>query len=780
MAVGSDRDDKGFAADHFGIAGVGESRGVPFHIGEVAVSLHDVAIGGEELRVVLFAMQRVGEGLLWQQGLFDFPSAGDFTNETIVPEVVEIIASSGVEAEGACIGLVARERRRDGLWRVLVVAEEELLPIVIDAIGVNGGIGATGDEHINRAERLRATEDWIEASEVVLFFGRHAAEGRAEFEATGYQSDLAEHGAAGVGVYFFERFPIGVVAENAAVLVPTQADARSHFRLEMRGIEPYALEVNDARGDVKHGRAVLAEIAFVDEGAFTEAFAGEFEYFAIGGGGGVVAVFEAAVLAPGGFGVVEFDADESLLADAFPHGEGVGLEAGIGEIHFYEGHVVWVLGVNAGDVVVEHPFRVSDGEVVRGHVTLDVGEGDASEFGDFAAEFSEGFVGGNEVAVFGPGFIVPPTLLGIAGILIAVVIGLEADGHGCVAEDAGFRSDFHLADEFFGIVERSTFAIRTLGNEPTAEGGEIVGLGPSVVGMAKSHSISFERSEGIRGGGIEKNGIGGVVGAAGSDEFSLRIFDGDRELALAFVKADVAEKLVVMQSADDKRTTLVVDFSGDEKVVMGANVERGLDAIGFGASTAAEELGLGEGLTGVEACFIDDADASDAGGKGAVIGDRESQHGVGDFFVESEVEGLDEEVAAGGCFGDGKTFSCADGVFDISSSPGACRAHGLLPSCFIDAETSPCDRRDIGDKIGGRIRAGLEIVGETHGFVGDGDPWFCMGDLDSVKRSEEEREEEYELIHLRMCGVTYVRITVAPMVSSGVLMRLMIILSMRC
>ena len=186
MAVGSDRDNKGFASDHFGSAGVGESRGVPFHIGEVAVSLHDVAIGGEELRVVLFAMQRVGEGLLWQQGLFDFPSAGDFANETIVPEVVEVIVRCRVEGERSGVGLVAGEGSGDGLGRVLIVAKDEFLPMVIDAIGVNGGIGATGDEHIDRAERLGAAEDGIEAGEVVLLFGSHAAEGSAELEATGY------------------------------------------------------------------------------------------------------------------------------------------------------------------------------------------------------------------------------------------------------------------------------------------------------------------------------------------------------------------------------------------------------------------------------------------------------------------------------------------------------------------------------------------------------------------------------------------------------------------
>jgi len=97
VAVGSDRNDKGFAADDFGSAGVGERGGVPFDIGEVAEALHDVAIGGEKLRVVLFAMERVGEGLLWQEGLFDFSIAGDFTDETIVPEVVEVKTNSGVE-----------------------------------------------------------------------------------------------------------------------------------------------------------------------------------------------------------------------------------------------------------------------------------------------------------------------------------------------------------------------------------------------------------------------------------------------------------------------------------------------------------------------------------------------------------------------------------------------------------------------------------------------------------------------------------------------------------
>ena len=77
-------------------------------------------------------------------------------------------------------------------------------------------------------------------------------------------------------------------------------------------------------------------------------------------------------------------------------GEGVGLEAGVGVVVFHVGHVMPVLGVEAGDVVVEHPPGVGDGEVVGWHVDLEVGEGDAAEFVELAAELAEGLVGRNE------------------------------------------------------------------------------------------------------------------------------------------------------------------------------------------------------------------------------------------------------------------------------------------------------------------------------------------------------------------------------------------------
>ena len=149
-----------------------------------------------------------------------------------------------------------------------------------------------------------------------------------------------------------------------------------------------------------------------------------------------------------------------------------------------------------------------------------------------------------------------------------------------------------------------------------------------------------------------------------------------------------------------------------------------------------------EGFSWVEAGFVDDGNASDAGGDFAVIGDRETQHGVGDFIVECEVQRLDRKVAAGGSFGDGKALASAHGIFHIGGGPRACCALGLLPSRFIDGETSPCESGAVRDEIGRGVGAGLEVVGETHGIIGDGDSWFGICDLNSMKRSEYDREEE--------------------------------------
>ena len=65
----------------------------------------------------------------------------------------------------------------------------------------------------------------------------------------------------------------------------------------MRGIVPDPLEIDDAGGDVERGGAVFAEVAFMNEGILAEALAGELEHLAVGGGGGVGFVVEAAVWA---------------------------------------------------------------------------------------------------------------------------------------------------------------------------------------------------------------------------------------------------------------------------------------------------------------------------------------------------------------------------------------------------------------------------------------------------------------------------------------------------
>ena len=332
----------------------------------------------------------------------------------------------------------------------------------------------------------------------MLHFRSHASERSAEFDAAGEEAHQSQHGATmsgGVGLFgsgIFEGFSVGIVIENGAVFEPTQTDARSHLGFEVGGITPDALEVGEAGGDIESRCAVFTEVSFVEVGAPPEAFAGEIENFAIGGSGGERFVFEAAVWTPGGFRIVELDTLHSFAGKSLPGGESVGAEFGVGVVKFDEGLMVRMLGVEAGDVVVEHPFRVCHSEVLARHIALEIGEGNAAEAGDFFTETVEGFVGRSEGVIFGPVMVVPPTLLSVSVVGVAVVIGFETNPDGGVVENAGLFGDLHLLDEAIGIVDGLSFAVFASGNHPAAEGREVVTVGVGPVGVAHRGTVAFE------------------------------------------------------------------------------------------------------------------------------------------------------------------------------------------------------------------------------------------------------------------------------------------------
>ena len=62
------RDGNGevLAADDFGDAGVAAGFGIPFYILEVHEALRDVAVGGDELRVLFGLMNGIGKSLIRQ------------------------------------------------------------------------------------------------------------------------------------------------------------------------------------------------------------------------------------------------------------------------------------------------------------------------------------------------------------------------------------------------------------------------------------------------------------------------------------------------------------------------------------------------------------------------------------------------------------------------------------------------------------------------------------------------------------------------------------------
>ena len=70
VIVVRDGDGEVFSADDFGDAGVDPGFCIPFHILEIDEALHDVAVGGNELRVVFDLVNGVGKSLVGLNGEF--------------------------------------------------------------------------------------------------------------------------------------------------------------------------------------------------------------------------------------------------------------------------------------------------------------------------------------------------------------------------------------------------------------------------------------------------------------------------------------------------------------------------------------------------------------------------------------------------------------------------------------------------------------------------------------------------------------------------------------
>ena len=118
-----------------------------------------MAVGGDGLRAVELAAEGIDEGLLRLERAGDFSITGDFTEEFVVPEIVDVVEGGGVEAERAGVGLVAGERGGDGAGFVEVVGEDELGGVRIVGINIDRGIGGGGCE---QGKRILFCEDLLE------------------------------------------------------------------------------------------------------------------------------------------------------------------------------------------------------------------------------------------------------------------------------------------------------------------------------------------------------------------------------------------------------------------------------------------------------------------------------------------------------------------------------------------------------------------------------------------------------------------------------------------
>jgi hypothetical protein len=209
-----------------------------------------------------------------------------------------------------------------------------------------------------------------------------------------------------------------------------------------------------------------------------------------------------------------------------------------------------------------------------------------------------------------------------------------------------------LFDEGFRIIDRAAFPVAALGDEPAAEGGKVVGFGVGFVGGAHGQAVGFERGEGIAGDDVEEDGVRRVVGGAGRDEFADGILDGDGDLVFRLVQHEAAEELAVAQAAGDDGEALPAEFAGDEEVVVGVDGGLVFDVVLLRSGTAAQHLRVGELFAGEECGLVDHADAGDAHGEGALVGDGETERGERLFVIDCEMQRFDRSITTAGGLGD--------------------------------------------------------------------------------------------------------------------------------
>ena len=307
--------------------------------------------------------------------------------------------------------------------------------------------------------------------------------------------------------------------------------------------------------------------------------------------------------------------------------------------------------------------------------------------------------------------VIPPALLGVAVVPVAVIVRLKADADRRVVEDAGLHRQLHLPDERLGMVDWHAFAIGSRRNQPAAERGEVIGLGVCLVGPAHGHAVLLQGNKRIGGRNIDVKSIDRIKGGARFHPLAEWIIDHHLEHTLAAgMHAQRAHEIAVMKTADHHRLSLTAALAGDHQAVVDLHRDFRGHPVRPGAGTAFKDLEFVQWFAWQEAGLVDHADASDSRGDLAWVGHREPEHRERQIVIECDVQMLGQPVAALGDFCHGDLDSLAELIIDRALGPLAFHPVQLFPVEFVHGEAGVGNRPRAGAGINHFVNAAVQVV----------------------------------------------------------------------
>ena len=291
------------------------------------------------------------------------------------------------------------------------------------------------------------------------------------------------------------RFAIGVVVEHHPVLIPAQTTGGYHPGHILVGVAPYALHIHQASSDIQHGPAGFSQITLMNESVRAQPFAAQTEHFAVCKGRCGIFVFESSLRPPASLRIVELYACHAVVLKTLPGRLNMFPEIRIGIVAGYQRLMMRMFDMQPGNIVEQHVAWKRKCVIVGWQSNLEIGEGDAAALLQRRTPLGKCFIRGNQMAVFRPVLIIPPPLFGVA-VLIAIGIRLEANGNFGVFRDACLLPHLQLGNQRHAVVDVAESAQRT--HRPSAQGWEIIHVGPRLVCRTHGKTVSFKSDERVR------------------------------------------------------------------------------------------------------------------------------------------------------------------------------------------------------------------------------------------------------------------------------------------